>query len=171
MADIVTPAKRSEMMAGIKGKDTKPEILLRKILHGGGYRFRLHRKDLPGRPDLVLTKHRLVVFVNGCYWHGHEDCSRFRLPKSNTAFWEAKIAGNRSRDRRDRAALAAMGWRVLVVWECALSGKGRLQPDELLEQIAGFLQSGSEASKSPEREIRGRNVHAAGFGSCSSGSP
>lgn len=139
MADIVTPGKRSEMMAGIKGKNTKPEVLFRKILHAGGYRFRLHRRDLPGSPDLVLPKHLLAVFVNGCYWHGHEDCDRFRLPKSNVEFWQAKIAANRSRDQRNHDALVSMGWRVLVVWECALMGKRRLGQDEILSGVSGFL--------------------------------
>ena len=111
-------AKRSEIMGRIRGKDTKPEILVRKKLHAAGFRFRLHRKDLPGRPDITLPKHKTVIFVHGCFWHGHEGCKANRIPKTNGEFWSAKIARNRELDADNRAALEALGWKVVVVWEC-----------------------------------------------------
>ena len=114
MTDIVSKAKRSAMMSGIRGKNTKPEILVRRLLHGMGYRFRLHRKDLPGKPDIVLPKWRTVIFVNGCYWHGHEDCYLFRPPKTQTEFWTNKIEGNQTRDQCNYAELENAGWKVLV---------------------------------------------------------
>ena len=126
MADIVSSKKRSEMMSGIRGKNTKPEIIVRSLLHNMGYRFRLHRKDLPGKPDIVLPKWRTAVFVNGCYWHGHKKCDLFRLPKSRTEFWKEKIESNRDRDRRNYSALSKQGWKTVVVWECAISKKLKL---------------------------------------------
>lgn len=149
MADIVPKAKRSEMMAGIKGKDTRPEMLIRRALHARGYRFRLHRKDLPGRPDIVLPKHRAVIFINGCFWHGH-DCHLFKWPKTREDFWREKIGRNKVRDQAKRAALEQAGWRVLVIWECALKGKGRRDPDDVLEPIGDWLADGGI-----EHEIEG----------------
>jgi DNA mismatch endonuclease (patch repair protein) len=111
-------------MSGIRGRDTKPEILVRSLLHRQGFRFRLQVRTLPGRPDLVLPRYHAVIFVHGCFWHGH-DCPLFRLPATRTEFWRSKIEGNRSRDRRVREELLAAGWRVAVVWECALRGAGR----------------------------------------------
>jgi DNA mismatch endonuclease (patch repair protein) len=107
------------MMAGIRSKNTKPEMVVRRFLHGQGYRYRLHRKDLPGTPDLVLPKYQAVIFVHGCFWHGH-DCRYYRLPKTRTAFWAEKIAGNRSRDEKNQRLLEAEGWRVIVVRECEI---------------------------------------------------
>ncbi|WP_028452547.1 very short patch repair endonuclease [Chitinilyticum aquatile] len=118
MADIVDKATRSRMMSGIRSKDTKPEMLIRKALHARGFRFRLHVKDLPGKPDLVLPKYKAVIFINGCFWHGH-DCRYFRLPQTRTEFWRAKIEANRKRDQARLAELQQGGWRILVVWECA----------------------------------------------------
>ena len=126
MADIVDPAKRSEMMAGIGAKNTKPELVIRRILHRLGYRFRLHRKDLPGKPDIVLPKWQTVIFVHGCFWHGHQDCPIFRLPKSRTEFWSQKIAANQSRDARVLGELLKIDWRVIEVWECATKGRTSL---------------------------------------------
>lgn len=126
------------MMAGITGKNTKPELLIRRGLHALGYRFRLHAKDLPGRPDIVFRPRRAVIFVNGCFWHGH-DCHLFRWPGTRQKFWREKIATNIARDERTRAALAAAGWRICEIWECALKGKERLPLDEVLAQVAGFL--------------------------------
>jgi len=106
-------------MAGIRSKNTKPEMVVRRFLHGQGYRYRLHRKDLPGTPDLVLPKYQAVIFVHDCFWHGH-DCRYYRLPKTRTAFWAEKIAGNRSRDEKNQRLLEAEGWRVIVVRECEI---------------------------------------------------
>lgn len=114
--DTVSPEKRSWIMSRIRGRDTSPELRLRRLLHRVGLRFRLHAR-LPGRPDLVLPRHRIAVFVHGCFFHAH-GCRRSRLPKSNSEFWAAKFAGNTERDRRVVAALEAAGWSVLVLWEC-----------------------------------------------------
>lgn len=142
MADIVSPAKRSRMMAGIKGKDTKPEIYIRQLLHAQGYRFRLHRKDLPGRPDIVLSKYKTAIFVQGCFWHGHENCHLFRLPKSRTEFWKDKIGGNKKRDQQKLLALRGLDWRVLWIWECTVKGKQKIMPEMLASKLHDFLRSG-----------------------------
>lgn len=118
MADTMTPEQRHNCMAAIKGKDTKPELIVRKYLFSRGLRFRIQVRKLPGRPDIVLPKYRTVIFVNGCFWHGHEECRYYRLPKSNVDFWQEKIERNRARDARNEAELKALGWRVLRVWEC-----------------------------------------------------
>lgn len=140
-------------MAGIKGKNTKPEMAIRSLLHRAGFRFRLHRKDLPGRPDIVLPKFRTAIFVNGCYWHGHERCALYRPPLSRTGFWTAKISGNRERDARKTAELLTRGWRVIVIWECALKGRGRLEENFLIETLTASILSACVA-----REIRGAIV-------------
>lgn len=118
MTDIMDSKRRSELMAGIRSCNTAPELVVRRIAHWMGLRFRLHRKDLPGRPDLVFPKHRLVVFVHGCFWHRHEGCRHASIPKSRTDFWMTKLAANVARDRRQEAALQALGWQVLVIWGC-----------------------------------------------------
>ena len=118
MTDIVDPMQRSEMMARIRNRDTTPELTVRRIAHRMGLRFRLHRTDLPGRPDLVFPKHRLAVFVHGCFWHRHEGCRHASTPKSRITFWTEKFAANVERDARQEAALRALGWRVLVIWQC-----------------------------------------------------
>ena len=118
MTDIVDSKRRSELMANIRGRDTAPELAVRRIAHRMGLRFRLHRNDLPGRPDLVFPKHRLAVFVHGCFWHRHEGCRHASTPKSRVAFWTEKFAANVVRDARQEAALRALGWRVLVIWQC-----------------------------------------------------
>ncbi len=126
MADTMTPEQRHRCMAAIKGKDTKPELIVRKYLFSHGLRFRVQVRKLPGRPDIVLPKYRTVIFVNGCFWHGHEGCRYFRLPKSNIEFWIDKIKRNIARDIRNKAELQSLGWRVLCVWECdirAVSGR------------------------------------------------
>lgn len=140
MADIVTPEVRSRMMAGIRDRDTKPELAIRHGLHQLGFRYRLHRKGLPGKPDLVFPKHRAVIFAHGCFWHGHE-CPLFRWPSSRAEFWEKKITGNRERDARVQTVLLADGWRVLTVWECALMGPGRLAAGIVIERAAKWLRS------------------------------
>ncbi len=118
MIDVVTKAVRSRMMAGIRGTNTKPERLLRKLLHREGFRFRLHGAGLPGRPDIVLRKHAVVIFVHGCFWHRHAGCPYAYLPVSNRAFWKNKFASNLKRDAANEKELLRLGWRVLVVWEC-----------------------------------------------------
>ncbi len=117
--DIVSPEKRSQMMRAVRSRDTKPELVLRRELHRRGFRFRLHRRNLPGTPDLVFPGRRSVIFVNGCFWHGH-DCKAATLPKTRADFWAAKIGENRARDVRNLQSLRAMGWRALVVWQCEL---------------------------------------------------
>ena len=126
MTDIVNRKTRSRMMASIRAKDTKPEMVVRRHLHAAGLRYRLHRRGLPGTPDLVLPKHEAVVFVNGCYWHQHPGCPFAVLPKSNTEFWRKKLEGNRDRDQRHCRQLHELGYRVFIVWECELSN-ARLQ--------------------------------------------
>ena len=120
MTDIVDQATRSRMMAGIKGKNTQPELLLRRGLHGRGFRFRLHVAGLPGHPDICMKKYNAVVFVHGCYWHRHENCRFASTPKSRADFWLSKFAANVERDARHQKMLKAQGWRVAVVWECTL---------------------------------------------------
>ncbi len=138
MPDVVSPAVRSRMMAGIGPANTKPELLIRRGLHALGYRYRLHRRDLPGRPDLVFTQRRAVILVNGCFWHGH-DCHLFRWPGSRVEFWREKISSNVRRDRDTRAKLAALGWRVAEVWECQLKGRERRPLDDVLGECAAFV--------------------------------
>lgn len=125
MADIKTKEERSRNMAAIKSNDTKPEMLVRRYLHGCGFRYGLHNNNLPGKPDIVLRKYKTVIFIHGCFWHGHENCKYYRLPKSNVEFWESKIDANRARDKRVEAELQAKGWRVLIIWECELKTKER----------------------------------------------
>lgn len=139
-ADIVSPEIRSRMMSGIRGKNTKPELLLRSALHRGGLRFRLHRRDLPGRPDMTFPRYGAVLFVHGCFWHGH-DCHLFKWPSSRESFWREKIAGNIERDRRQAVALEKAGFRVGIVWECALKGRTRLSLDEVVRACSRWLRS------------------------------
>lgn len=120
MTDIVNKATRSRMMSAIKGKDTRPELTVRRLLHSAGFRYRLHRRDLPGKPDLVLPKYNLVIFVHGCFWHQHPGCHYAYTPASNSEKWKQKLEGNRERDRKQQQKLLDMGWRVLVIWECGL---------------------------------------------------
>lgn len=131
-------------MSGIRGKNTKPELLVRKGLHARGFRFRLHSPNVPGKPDLVLARYRAAIFVHGCFWHGH-DCHLFRLPSTNSQFWQEKIGRNRSRDLQVREQLATSGWRVMVIWECALKGRTRLDPAGLLDRVAAWLSGGGQS--------------------------
>lgn len=137
MTDVVDPATRSRMMSGIRGKNTKPELVIRKELHKLGFRFRLHDKKLPGNPDLVLRKYNAVIFVNGCFWHRHE-CYLFKWPKTRPEFWKEKINKNHENDKQALEKLAALNWRVCVVWECALKGKSRDLPS-VVNKITGWL--------------------------------
>ncbi|HEY2660149.1 MAG TPA: DNA mismatch endonuclease Vsr [Caulobacteraceae bacterium] len=134
--DVYPPAKRSAVMAAVKGRDTKPELIVRRLLWRLGARYRLHRRDLPGSPDIVLPGRRLVVFVHGCFWHGH-DCPRgARVPKANRDYWLAKVGRNRARDIDTRARLEAAGWWVEVVWECELKGAAALE-----DRLRGLLEA------------------------------
>jgi len=139
MTDVVSKQTRSRMMSGIRGKDTKPEMKIRRLLHAQGFRYRLHRKDLPGKPDIVLPKYKAAIFVNGCFWHGHE-CSLFKWPASNAEFWKQKIEANKSRDAMAIAALGKSGWRCLTVWECV----SRRTPEKnLAEELANWIMNGN----------------------------
>ena len=120
MVDTVPPEVRSRIMAQVKSKGMKPEMKVRRLAHGLGYRYRLHRKDLPGKPDMVFVARRKVVFVNGCFWHRHEGCPKVRIPKANRDYWVGKLERNRMRDERNLALLAQDGWGVMTVWECEL---------------------------------------------------
>ena len=145
MPDILTKSQRHQCMSHIRGKNTKPEILVRKGLHARGFRFRLHNNKLPGSPDIVLPKYGVAIMVNGCFWHGHKGCRYATKPESNVEFWETKIARNRHRDEVTNAHLEALGWHVITVWECELRGESILASrlDELAEEIreAGVAKS------------------------------
>jgi DNA mismatch endonuclease (patch repair protein) len=138
MVDVLTPDQRRFNMSRIRNANTAPELLIRRGLHTRGYRFRLHRKDIPGCPDLTLPKYRSVIFVNGCFWHGHE-CPMFKIPETREAFWKAKIQKNRDRDAYVLSALSALGWRTLVLWECSIKGPGRRPLDTVLNDVATWL--------------------------------
>jgi DNA mismatch endonuclease (patch repair protein) len=144
MTDVFSPEKRSAVMARIRGRDTGPELKLRRLLHAAGYRYRLHGPGLPGRPDLVFTRRRAAVFVHGCFWHGH-DCPRgARAPKANAAYWAAKIARNRARDAGVEARLRASGWTAHTVWECEL----RARPAAVLSRLQAALGAAASPGSS-----------------------
>lgn len=134
MTDTFSKAKRSEIMSRIGQRNTQPELITRRLLHRLGYRFRLHRRDLPGTPDIVLPRHRKIVLVHGCFWHGHDGCSRSTLPATNRDFWERKIEANKERDRIALAELQALGWDCLVVWQCQVRDRAALA-----DQIRQFM--------------------------------
>ncbi len=125
--DTLTPEKRSWNMSRIRSKDTQPEIIVRRLLHSMGYRFRLHRKDLPGKPDIVLPKYKTVIFVHGCFWHRHPGCKYAYTPKSRIGFWQKKFAENVSRDKKKKTDLKKAGWKVLIIWECEILKKDKLE--------------------------------------------
>lgn len=135
MADVFSKKKRSWIMARVHGGDTKPEIFVRRLIHRMGFRYRLHVRTLPGSPDIVLPKHKKVVFVHGCFWHGHLGCRRSQRPTSNRAFWDKKIDGNSVRDKLSRQRLRRLGWATLAVWECSTR-----DPERLKKRLASFLQ-------------------------------
>jgi DNA mismatch endonuclease, patch repair protein len=151
MADVFTKEKRSEVMSRIRGKNTKPEYFVRSALHQQGFRFRLHVPNLPGKPDLVFPKYNALIFVHGCFWHGH-DCHLFKWPSTREEFWRTKILSNRENDQRVLKALKKKGWRVLVVWECAIKGKKRLDSKEVIKKISTWLKSTNIL-----KEIKGRS--------------
>ena len=134
MADTVSPEIRSQIMARVKSKDSKPEMVVRRLLHGLGYRYRLHRSDLPGRPDITFPSKRKVVFVNGCFWHYHSGCPNVRVPKSNQDYWLPKLERNRARDLRNLHLLEEQGWAATTIWECQLSDL-----ESVTENLMSFL--------------------------------
>lgn len=146
VADVVNRSTRSRMMASIRATNTKPELRLRQALHRLGFRFRLHDKRLPGTPDLVLRRHRAVIFVHGCFWHRHEGCHWCTTPSSNVPFWTKKFAGNIARDRVRRDALRQAGWRVATVWECALRGH---EGERTVSDLSRWLRSDKAEYQSP----------------------
>ena len=148
MPDTLNPAQRSLCMSHIRGKDTKPEILVRKGLHARGFRFRLQDRMLPGRPDIVLPKYGVVIMVNGCFWHGHKGCRYATRPKSNSEFWQAKIQRNKHRDEVTAAHLEALGWHVIVVWECELRRKSALEGR--LNELASEIRTAGERKRTRE---------------------
>jgi DNA mismatch endonuclease, patch repair protein len=147
--DIVDSATRSRMMAGIRSTNTRPELTIRKALHAAGFRYRLHSRDVPGKPDMAFARYRAAVFVNGCFWHGH-DCPLFRLPDTRREFWSAKIERNRQRDAKVRQQLETAGWRSMTVWECAIRGRGAPGLASVVTRAAAWLRSDAGSA-----EIRG----------------
>ena len=143
MTDRMTDKQRHYCMSRIRSKNTKPEMLVRRYLHAHGYRYRINVKRLPGTPDIVMRKYRTAIFINGCFWHGHEGCKHFIIPKSNTVFWEKKIERNRQRDIEKRIQLRRLGWHTIIIWECELKPKNRnttlLALEKTLNSI--FLQN------------------------------
>lgn len=143
MTDKVSPEVRSRIMASIKGKDTKPEMAIRRTLHALGFRYRLHARDLPGSPDMVLPKYKAVIMVNGCFWHGH-DCHLCNRSESRSEYWEQKITRNRARDERSKTQLYELGWRVATIWECAIFGKTKKPIDNIGGLMASWIKSDTQ---------------------------
>ncbi len=144
MADIFSPEKRSQVMSGIRSRNTRPELIIRKALHAKGFRYRIADSRLVGKPDLVFPKYHAVIFVHGCFWHGH-DCHLFKWPATRQEFWEEKIRKNRYRDTVTEKTLLEAGWRILTVWECALKGKNRVPFDTLIQDISLWLENNEPA--------------------------
>lgn len=144
MADVVDAATRSRMMAGIRTQGTKPEIIIRKALHARGFRYSLHSKGMPGKPDIVMPRWRVAIFVHGCFWHQH-GCHLSKMPATNMDFWEKKLAGNKLRDEKVTQALVAMGWRTATIWECTTRGPSALERlPGLMDELANWIRSGPE---------------------------
>jgi len=150
LADVVSIKKRSQMMSGIRSMNTRPELIVRRALHKKGFRFRLHPSGLPGKPDIVLPKYKAVVFTHGCFWHGH-DCALFKMPSTNRTFWKNKIDRNILNDKRVLNLLKEKGYRILIVWECALKGRGKISPEKLENDMLAWF-----GSKKSFNQIRGR---------------
>ena len=140
MADVHGKETRSRNMSAVRSKNTHPEIIVRKILHKAGFRFRIHPKHIIGKPDIVLARFKAIIFVNGCFWHGH-DCHLFKVPATRPAFWLNKIYSNKRRDLANLTGLQNVGWRTCIVWECALRGKYRIAPQEFESRLANWLRS------------------------------
>lgn len=153
MADVVTPEKRSRMMSGIRGKNTRCELIVRQGLHRKGFRYRLHDSSLPGKPDVVLPKYKAAILVNGCFWHGH-NCHLFKWPSSRAEFWKAKIERNQQKDAETLAKLLGLGWRALVIWECTTKGKEKWPVERMLGAIADWIETGTQYL-----ELRGTDVN------------
>lgn len=139
MVDVVDRRTRSKIMSKIKGQNTKPELLVRSALHKRGFRYRLHEKKLPGKPDLVFPKYKAIILINGCFWHGH-DCHLFKWPSTRQAFWHQKIGQTRQRDAANLIEYQKLGWKTLTIWECALKGKNKLGINETIEITIRWLQ-------------------------------
>lgn len=146
MVDVVDKKTRSRMMSGIRGINTRPELLIRKGLHRKGFRYRLHHQGLPGKPDMVFRKYGAIILINGCFWHQH-DCHLFKWPSTRKDFWRKKILGNKMRDERNSATYTKLGWKVLVIWECAIKGKTRRPINEIVNTAANWLQFDSQNSE------------------------
>lgn len=144
MSDIFSKEKRSLIMSKIGPKNTRQELFVRKLIHSMGYRFRLHRKDLPGNPDLVFPKHKKVIFVHGCFWHGHKGCKRSALPETNRKFWKNKIAGNMLRDKINYARLRKKGWKLLAIWQCEIGNEKKVS---LIRKISGFFIKAKQSKR------------------------
>ncbi len=154
MADVVDKATRSRMMSGIRARNTCPEVFLRKGLHALGFRYRIHVKNIPGKPDIVLPKHRALIVVHGCFWHGH-DCRYFKLPATRPEFWQSKIDGNRQRDKRDFQNQLTQGWRVLTVWECAIRASMRKKSFlDCVALAAAWIESSAVSAMIDEQGLR-----------------
>jgi DNA mismatch endonuclease (patch repair protein) len=150
LLDTVSARRRSQIMSRVRGKNTAPELAIRRLVHAMGFRYRLHRRDITGTPDLAFIKARKVIFVHGCFWHRHPGCPNTRTPKSNVGFWRAKLAANRRRDRANLSRLAASGWRVLVLWECEISNLNMVR-----FKVASFLKRGEGGKNAVGGTVRG----------------
>lgn len=150
MVDVVDRETRSRMMRGIAAKDTKPEVAIRKALHSAGFRYSLHSKKMTGKPDIVLSKYKALIFVNGCFWHGH-NCHLFKLPSTRTEFWSKKIQSNQARDKIILGEYKKSAWKVLTIWECAIKGKHRLDFQEMIIAVSDWIKNSSQ-----NLEIRGK---------------
>lgn len=158
MMDVMTPEQRSRCMAAVKGKGTKPEMIVRKYLFSRGLRYRVNNRKLPGSPDIVLRKYKTVVFVDGCFWHGHKDCKYFRLPKSNVDFWRQKIAMNIARDYANNVDLKLSGWRVIRIWECEFRTKAK--SEEALQHLYANITQSSNIGSYQSNEIDNESIAA-----------
>lgn len=158
----MTDPQRSKIMSAIRSRDTKPELIVRRYLFAHGFRYRLNSPRLPGHPDVVLRKYRTCIFVNGCFWHGHEGCPSYHLPKSNVAFWERKIGRNKERDREEQRRLAEMGWHCLTVWECELTKARRAETLRALEYTLNriYLEDHTVRYRLPDLDERGLAAEA-----------
>lgn len=142
MTDIVDKQTRSRMMSGIRGKNTKPELVVRQALHARGFRYRLHRKDLAGKPDITLPRYNAVVFINGCFWHGHS-CHLFKWPKTRPEFWRSKIGANQERDRKSIETLLDRGWRVFILWECSVKNARAESLASVIDDLSSWITGSS----------------------------